>query len=236
MYIGYMIPLFKSHFSIGKSILRIDDILSLTKDLKKVYLVEDSMTGFPEAFRKLNERLCFGLRFSLYNEDQSEESESKMIAFADGDLGAKELYKLHTKSFDYKTTRPWDYTKNLQYAVPFYDSFLHKNLTTFSNCVVDLPSDVSFIIEDNNLPFDCLIKDKILSYCKNRKNEIVNAKSIFYENREDVLAFQTYKLICNRRIGRSYDLSNPGLDHFGSDEFCFESWKNYSDIILNSAT
>ena len=65
-----MIPLFKSHFSIGKSILRIDDILSLTKDLEKVYLVEDSMTGFPEAFRKLNERLCFGLRFSLYNEDQ----------------------------------------------------------------------------------------------------------------------------------------------------------------------
>lgn len=231
-----MIPLFKSHFSIGKSILRIDDVLSLTEDLEQVYFVEDNMTGFPEAFRKFGERLRFGLRFSIYNEDHNEESESKMIAFANGDMGAKELYNLYTKQSDTKITKPWDYTKELEYAVPFYDSFLHKNLTTFSNCIVDLSSDVSFIIEDNNLPFDCLIKDKIISYCKNRNNEIVSAKSIYYENREDVLAFQTYKLICNRRIGRTYDLSNPGLDHFGSDEFCFESWKNYSDTILSNAT
>ena len=231
-----MIPLFKSHFSIGKSILRVDDILSLTEGLEEVYFVEDSMTGFPEAFRKFGERLRFGLRFSIFNEDQNEESESKMIAFANGDAGAKELYNLYTEQSDIKITRPWDFTKNIQYAVPFYDSFLHKNLTTFSNCVVDLPSDILFIIEDNNLPFDSLITDKILSYCKNHKNETTNAKSIYYENREDALAFQTYKLICNRRIGRTYDLSNPGLDHFGSNEFCFESWKNYSDIILNSAT
>ncbi len=231
-----MIPLFKSHFSIGKSILRVDDILSLTEGLEEVYFVEDSMTGFPEAFRKFGERLRFGLRFSIFNEDQNEESESKMIAFANGDAGAKELYNLYTEQSDIKITRPWDFTKNIQYAVPFYDSFLHKNLTTFSNCVVDLPSDILFIIEDNNLPFDSLITDRILSYCKNNKNETTNAKSIYYENREDALAFQTYKLICNRRIGRTYDLSNPGLDHFGSNEFCFESWKNYSDIILNSAT
>ena len=231
-----MIPLFKSHFSIGKSILRIEDIYELTKDLDEVYFVEDGMTGFLEAFRKFGERLRFGLRFSIYNEDHNEESESKMIAFANGDAGAKELYNLYTEESNIKITKPWDSTKELEYAVPFYDSFLHKNLTTFSNCVVDLPSNVSFITEDNNLPFDCLIQDKILSYCKNRKNEIVDAKSIFYENREDVLAFQTYKLICNRRIGRTYDLSNPGLDHFGSNEFCFESWKNYSDTTLNSVT
>ena len=231
-----MIPFFKSHFSIGKSILRTEDIHKLTNDFDEVYFVEDSMTGFPEAFRKFGERLRFGLRFSIYNENNNEESESKMIAFANGDVGAKELYNLYTEQSDVKITKPWNFTRDLQYVVPFYDSFLHKNLTTFSNCVVDLPTDVLFSIEDNNLPFDSLITDKILSYCKNHKHETINAKSIFYENREDVLAFQTYKLICNRRIGRSYDLSNPGLDHFGSDEFCFESWKNYSDTILNSAT
>ena len=231
-----MIPFFKTHSSIGKSILRIDDVYNLTKDFDEVYLVEDNMTGFPEAFRKFGDRLRFGLRFSMYNNDHSEESESKMIAFANGDAGAKELYNLYTEQSDIKITKPWDSTSKLQYAVPFYDSFIHKNLTTFSNCVVDLPSNISFIVEDNNLPFDCLIKDKILSYCKSNKNELIQAKSIYYENREDVLAFQTYKLICNRRIGRTYDLSNPGLDHFGSDEFCFESWKTYSDTILNSAT
>ena len=231
-----MIPFFKTHASIGKSILRIDDVYDLTKDFEEVYFVEDSMTGFPEAFRKFGDRLRFGLRFSMFNEDRNEESESKMIAFANGDTGAKELYKLFTEQSDIKIAKPWDSTKNLQYVVPFYDSFLHKNLTTFSNCVVDLPSDVPFILEDNNLPFDCLIEDKILSYCKNHANKCLPGKSIYYETKEDVLAFQTYKLICNRRIGRTYDLSNPGLDHFGSDEFCFESWKTYSDTILNSAT
>ena len=229
-----MIPLFKTHSSIGKSILRIDDVHELTKDFEEVYLIEDSMTGFPEAFRKFGDRLRFGLRFSMYNDDHNEESESKMIAFANGDAGAKELYSLYTEQSDTKIARPWDSTKDLQYVVPFYDSFLHKNLTTFSNCVVDLPRDIPFIIEDNNLPFDCLIQDKILNYCKNHLNEHFNAKSIYYKDKEDVLAFQTYKLICNRRIGRTYDLSNPGLDHFGSDEFCFASWKNYLGTILNN--
>ena len=230
-----MIPLFKTHSSIGKSILRIDDVHELTKDLEEVHFVEDSMTGFPEAFRKFEDRLRFGLRFSMYNDDHSEESESKMIAFANGDAGAKELYNLYTQQSDTKIIRPWDSTKDLQYIVPFYDSFLHKNLTTFSNCVVALPRDIPFIIEDNNLPFDCLIEDKILNYCKNHLNEHFNAKSIYYKDKEDVLAFQTYKLICNRRIGRTYDLSNPGLDHFGSDEFCFASWKNYLGTTLNNA-
>ena len=230
-----MIPFFKTHSSIGKSILRIDDVYNLTKDFDEVYLVEDNMTGFPEAFRKFEDRLRFGLRFSMYNDDHSEESASKMIAFANGDAGAKELYSLYTQQSDTKITRPWDFTKDLQYVVPFYDSFLHKNLTTFSNCVVDLPFDIPFMIEDNNLPFDCLIEDKILSYCKNHPNEHFNAKSIYYKDKEDVLAFQTYKLICNRRIGRTYDLSNPGLDHFGSNEFCFASWKNYLGTTLNNA-
>ena len=222
-----MIPLFKTHASIGKSILRIDDVqrISEEENLNEVFFVEDSMTGFPEAFRKFGEKLRFGLRFSIYNEDHSEESQSKMIAFANGDAGARELYNLFTQQSDIKITRPWESTKNLQYVVPFYDSFLHKNLTTFSNCVVDLPSDIPFLIEDNNLPFDCLITDSILSYCKNHNNEIIIAKSIYYENREDVLDFQTYKLICNRRPGRTYNLSNPGLDHFGSDDFCIQSWK-----------
>jgi len=222
-----MIPLFKTHFSIGRSILRVDDIDKICNDLNidEVFLVEDAMTSFPEVFRTFGDRLRFGLRFSIYNEDGNEESESKMIAFANGDAGAKELYSLFTNSFDAKITKPWESTKNIQYAVPFYDSFLHKNLTTFSNCVVDLPSDVPFLIEDNNLPFDSLITDKILSYCQNNNNETIIAKSIYYENKEDVEAFQTYKMICNRRPGRSFDLSNPGLDHFGSDCFCIESWK-----------
>ena len=218
-----MIPLFKTHFSIGKSILRIDDIDRVCTDnqIEEIFLVEDTMCGFPEAFRTFKDNLRFGVRFSVYNEDLSEGSESKMIAFANGDLGVKELYSLYTKSFDSKIVNPWDFTEHIRYAVPFYDSFLHKNLTSFSNCIIDVPSDVTFFIEKNGLPYDSIIEDKILSYTKN--TELV--KSIYYENKEDVEAFKTYKCICNRQPGRQASLSNPRLDHFGSDRFCVEAWK-----------
>jgi hypothetical protein len=226
-----MTPLFKTHFSIGRSILRIDDIDRICTDenIEEIFLVEDTMTGFPEAFRTFGDKLRFGFRFSIYNEDLSEESESKMIAFPNGDAGAKELYSLYTRSFDEKIANPWESTKNIQYAVPFYDSFLHRNLTSFSNCMINPPSDIPFFIERNGLPFDMILEEKIVDYITNTfgdvKDHIELAKSIYYENMEDVSAFQTYKCICNRKPGRQSSLSNPRLDHFGSDRFCIEAWK-----------
>ena len=226
-----MTPLFKTHFSIGRSILRIDDVDRICKEenIEDVFLVEDTMAGFPNAFRTFGYRLKFGFRFSIYNEDLSEESESKMIAFPSGDEGAKELYSLYTKSFDKKIVNPWELTKYIQYVVPFYDSFLHKNLTSFSNCMIVLPSNVPFFIERNGLPFDTILEEKIVDYITNTfgnvEEHIELAKSIYYENTEDVSAFQTYKCICNRKPGRQSSLSNPRLDHFGSDRFCIQSWK-----------
>ena len=66
-----MVPLFKTHFSIGKSILRLDDVDRIATDnnIDEIYLVEDSMTGFPEAFRLFGNRLRFGLRLSIFNDD-----------------------------------------------------------------------------------------------------------------------------------------------------------------------
>jgi len=223
-----MIPLFKTHFSIGNSILRLDDVDRIATDnnLEEVYFVEDSMTGFPAAFRLFGDRMRFGLRLPIFNKDENPESESKIIAFADGDEGCKELYSLCTQSSGEKLKTPWESFKNLKFVVPFYDSFLHKNLTTFANCMPPLPDEMSFIVENNNLPFDFLLKQKIEQYIANEPNKkMIKAKSIYYENKEDVEAFQTYKCICNRQPGRQASMSNPRLDHFGSDSFCVESWK-----------
>tara|TARA_E500000318_G_scaffold109702_1_gene123292 strand:+ start:1008 stop:1685 length:678 start_codon:yes stop_codon:yes gene_type:complete len=222
-----MIPLFKTHASIGKSILRIEDVKRIADDneLDEVYFVEDTMVGFPEAFRTFGDRLRFGYRFSIFNEDESEDSESKMIVFADGDEGCKELYELYTRSSEEKLKNPWNDYKNLKFSVPFYDSFLHKNLIGFSNCMPKLPEQIWFSIEDNNLPFDRMLQNKVEDFIKNNPNPSVKVKSIYYENKEDVEAFQTYKCICNRQPGRQASLSNPRLDHFGSDRFCVETWK-----------
>ena len=218
-----MIPLFKTHYSIGKSILRLDEIdrIATDENIDEIYLVEDSMTGFPKAYRLFGDRLRFGLRFSIYNENGDDASESKMIAFANGDSGMKDLYKLHTEMFNTKLTEPWKDYQNIIFAVPFYDSFLHKNLVGFANCMPNLPKDVTFLLEDNGLPFDHIIKSKILSLTSNTQM----VKSIYYEHKKDVEAFQTYKCICNRKPGRQASLSSPRLDHFGSDRFCLEAWK-----------
>ena len=218
-----MIPLFKTHYSIGKSILRLDEIDRIITDenIDEVYLVEDSMTGFPKAYRLFGDRLRFGLRFSIYNEGGDESSESKMIAFANGDAGMKELYQLHTEMFQKKLTTPWNDYKHIVFTVPFYDSFLHKNLVGFANCMPSLPDDITFLIERNGLPFDQIIESKVSAIAQN--TELV--KSIYYEKKEDVEAFQTYKCICNRQAGRQAILSSPRLDHFGSDRFCIQAWK-----------
>ena len=76
-----MIPLFKSHYSIGRSILTLKEKgasvkngpqsiidLCVDNDIKDMYLVDDSMSGFLEGYlnskdAKLNFR--FGLRISV---------------------------------------------------------------------------------------------------------------------------------------------------------------------------
>ena len=76
-----MIPLFKSHYSIGKSILTLDDpithkeggsdsvfSIAVENKLKEVVLVEDSLTGFLQAKKNadnLNLKLIFGLRIDM---------------------------------------------------------------------------------------------------------------------------------------------------------------------------
>jgi DNA polymerase III alpha subunit len=78
-----MLPLFKSHYSIGKSILTLDDpkkttedgsdsIFKIAKDnsLTQIILVEDTLIGFFEAFKRSKElgiQLVFGLRLSMRN-------------------------------------------------------------------------------------------------------------------------------------------------------------------------
>jgi DNA polymerase III alpha subunit len=88
-----MIPLFKSHYSIGKSILTLknpekvedggpDSIFSIAQEhkLKQVCLVEDSLVGFLEAKKtseELGVNLYFGLRIEIENG-----SSYKVIIFA----------------------------------------------------------------------------------------------------------------------------------------------------------
>ena len=75
------IPLFKSHYSIGRSILTLnspDDVkengpdsvidICVKNDLEKFFLVEDSMAGFLQAYTNAKENnlhLVYGIRITV---------------------------------------------------------------------------------------------------------------------------------------------------------------------------
>ena len=236
-----MLPVYKSTYSIGKSILSVDKIIELSKldSAKNLILVEDSLTGFVKAHNSCKDeglQLIFGLRINCCNdindEDSLQDSDHKIIIFAKNDEGCKLLNKISSFSslegkgfvdFNY-LNKVWDDTK-LDLVIPFYDSFIHQNQLYLKNCIPNF-KDIKpiFWIEKNNLPFDPLITKATLEYLKG-KYESTLVKSIFYENKEDIEALQTYKIICGRKFGRAATLSMPNLDHFGSDEFCFESYQ-----------
>lgn len=246
-----MIPLFKSHFSIGKSILKLesgkekgsaDGIFDIAEQEKmdKVFLIEDSLTGFLESAKKAKEsnlQLIFGLRISCCDFYKNEETRDchKIVIFARNDNGCKLLNKIYSKTFtstsnsiEMKDLAALWADKDLKLAIPFYDSFIYNNLMSFSNCApkINFTSPV-FFVEENDLPFDNLIKDAVNLFCDKQGFKTEKVKSIYYKNRADFEAFQTYKCICNRGSwsGRQVSLEKPNLNHCGSKEFCIESWK-----------
>ena len=87
-----ILPLFKSQYSLGRSILTLeaagsslergpDSIIDLAIEnkLKKVFLIDDSMSGFLQAYKNLSEqkiKLIFGLRVTVCPDasDKTEDS------------------------------------------------------------------------------------------------------------------------------------------------------------------
>lgn len=248
-----MLPLFKSCFSIGRSILTLDDpkkidlegadsIFCILKEnnLKHLILVEDSLIGFFEAYKRSKEfgiQLIFGLRLSMRNSNlpEDENSEHKVIIFAKNDGGCKKLNKIYSKAFcdydgflDYSALKDLWNDEELKLAIPFYDSFIYVNNFSFANAIPDFSfAKPTFFIEDNNLAIDQFIKIKILDFIKDSAYETELVKSIYYKNNQDVKAFMAYKIICNRSFGKDRSLEKPELNHFCSDQFSFESWKNH---------
>jgi DNA polymerase III alpha subunit len=253
-----MLPLFKSHYSIGKSILTLDDpkkttedgsdsIFKIAKDnsLTQIILVEDTLIGFFEAFKRSKElgiQLVFGLRLSMRNSSlpDDENSQHKIIVFAKNANGCKLLNKIYSKAFcdfsgflDYRSLKDLWNNNDLKLGIPFYDSFLYMNHFSFNNCLPDLSfCEPHLLIEDNNLAFDYILKQKVLDFTSKSNLTIHKSKSIYYKNKKDSIAFQTYKMICNRSMGKERSLQRPELSHFCSDEFCFEAWKEQSNVTI----
>ena len=245
-----ILPLFKSHYSLGRSILTLSDpddsngpdsIFSILKesDMKMFYLIDDSMSGFLEAYTHAKEegiQLVFGLRLSVCEniEEKTPESlkkECKYIIFVKNTQGYKRLIKIYSDAsqdgfyyqprIDFNTLKKYWSEKDLMLVVPFYDSFLFKNSLQNCLCVPDFSfSEPKFFIENNDIPFDPLMKKRVTEYASDNSYEALNSQSIFYKNKQDFKSYLTFRCINNRTT-----LNKPNLEHMCSDQFSFESWK-----------
>ena len=244
------IPLFKSHYSLGKSVLTLAPAGASEKDepssvfdiakrlkLKSVTLVEDSMSGFLEAYKSsenLGVKLQFGLRLTLCGDikDKTADSrtkEHKVIVFAKNGKGYYDLIKVSTiacnEGFYYYPRMDTDVLKSLwsddlMLAVPFYDSYVFNNHFTYGVCVPNFSfCKPVYLIENNNLPLDLLLERKVKATA-GQDHDIFQAQSIFYESKKDFLSYLTCRCISKRTT-----LNKPNLEHCSSNEFCGQSFK-----------
>lgn len=247
-----MLPLFKSHYSVGKSILTLalpeseveggsSSVFKIAQDnhLNQVFLVEDSLVGFLEAkynSEALDLQLVFGIRVNLCEDISSPKPSScshKVVIFSRNSEGCRLLNRIYSfaqtqggGSIDSKNLKSFYNEDDLKICIPFYDSFLfHNSLSYKEPCILDHSFfHPTFFIERNGLPFDSLLESSVASYCSD-KYPVELVKSVYYKDREDFEAYQTYKCICSRGFSsKSKSLDMPNLDHCGSPEFCFQSY------------
>lgn len=156
-------------------------IFSIAKEhnLSEIYLVDKSFCNFITAYKnaeKLKKQLVFGIRFKVVSnaKDQSEESlktESNICVFMRNSNGYKDLVKLYSAShanketFYYTGRLDWRtltelFTDNLLLTIPFYNSFIHKNLLNHNHLAVPQLGNIKpiFFIEEHGLPFDGIIR------------------------------------------------------------------------------
>lgn len=211
--------------------------LCIKNNIKDLFLVDNCMSGFIEGYKnsienKLNYH--FGLKISINNDinektDESFDKTSEIIIFIKNNQGYKDLLKIYSKGatdgFYYKPRIDWKilnelWTENLLLVIPFYDSFIFDNTLRFCYCVPDFTKiKPIFFIEEHDLPFNDLIKEKVLNYCKENEYDWINAHSIYYNKKEDYKAYLTFRCI-NKRSS----IERPQMEHHNLDTFCLESY------------
>lgn len=197
-------------------------------------------------------QLVFGLKLVVVSDmtDKTPESvvnESSVIVFMrDAALGKgisasyTDLLKINNCAWttgrmghgriDWKTLKSL-WTPNLMLALPFFSSFISRNLLTMASIVPDLPcAPWVFKEADSQLPFAPLIDEAIDRYAASNPSQVQRVKSIYYAGREGS-SFEDYTLFrarSTRSRGKSGTLSAPGVDDLASDRFSFAAWQEVS--------
>lgn len=244
-----IIPLLTSHYSIGESILTLENeteikenspvsIIAIAKKHKitDVHIVESSMSGFIETYqncKKNNLNLRFGYKVCVcedinQKDDPSFLTESNVIIWILNSQGYKDLLKIHnqaaTDGFYYIPRTDWTQikekmTENLAISLPFYSSYIAKNTLNFKHRAIPDFGSISPIHHVENHE---LPFDLLLGKKVNESGlKIQKTHSVYYYKNEDITPFTVFRCI-NKRS----EWDCPNLSAFSVDNFSFQSYLN----------
>lgn len=245
------LPLFKSHYSLGRSTLTLfppeedrsgpDSIFDIVQQekMQELFLVDDCMSGFLEAYvnsKELNVKLIFGFRITICEDmhektPESLQKGSKYVIFAKNTGGYKRLIKISSDAsrngfyykprIDFPTLKKYWDESDLMLCVPFYDSFIFRNTLEGALCTPDF----SFAEPKFFLEKSGIPFDPIL---EKKVKEFTSQNG--YETikarsiyYKDKKDFKAY--LTFRCINNRSTLERPQLEHMCSDMFSFENWK-----------
>lgn len=248
-----VLPLFKSHYSIGRSILTLeseksdpngpDSIIDICREneLKSFYLVEDGMTGFLEAYKNSKEAglfMIYGLRITLCGEgnnmtdknEAAKNNSAKCIIFAKNTEGYQKILKIYSEA----STKGFYYEPRVD--IKFLEEYWDDNSLTMA-----IPFYDSFIYK-NRLSFSAVTHDfskiKPVLFLENNDHpldKILKTGVNAFAKEEDLAIVKTKSIyykskedfkhyLAFRCINKRSKLSKPNLDYMCSEEFSFESW------------
>lgn len=219
-----------------------DSIFEIAKDenLEDIFLIENNCVGFLTAKQKAKKEkrnIHLGLRLVCADSikdktEESRKSEHDIVVFERTKLGYEKLKHIYTKASTegfYHVPRIdslslkelWD--ENLILLIPFYDSFIFKNLLYSGKCLPDFGSiPITYCYESHELPFDHLVSNALNKISSNSNR--LDCHSIYYKRKEDFTAYLTIRCLQSRSYQTS-TLSKPNMEHMSSDSFCAEYWK-----------
>lgn len=219
-------------------------IVRLCKEagLNKCVFISSAWYSFISALKlceKENIQLIFGLEILMCPDrheksDESVKQNHKIIVFAKNSAAYKDLIKLYSSFKTDKEAKYYEYrcddkllneywTDNLSLALPFFSSFVAKNLLTHgANIIPKFPTKELTIFREveTDHPHENLINYALDNFCANEDYEQVKCKSVFYEKKEDIQSATVFRGIHNKSTYHT-----PNLDYFCSDAFNFSAWR-----------
>lgn len=217
------LPVFTTAYSF-KSILTPKDVASISEkyEITKPFIVEDNMVSF-FYFNRLLKNFIYAVKFFVCNDVKNNDGKSfhRLIIGAKNKEGYKKLLYIYSTAnkHSFKNIPYLDisiinslWSDDLFLAVPFYNSYLHRNNLYGEDFMCDIENfKPIYFIENNGLFFD----EIILNYIKNLDVKTEKVQSVYYEKPEDFLAWQTYICIQNRNL-----ITAPNIEHCRSNTFC----------------